>query len=413
MDTFDSALARWMTTRETGVRELAKRSGYSPSYISELRSGVKHPSGLVAADLDTALDAQGELISAAASGQLQRRAFVQMASATAAGTLFEARPGGCGEGEHLAMAVMGEPARARCGGSQDISALTRLAERTRLLYQGCQYSALARALPDILAELEAGTRTLEGDSLRAARILLADVYHVAAGLLLKLGEPALASVAADRSMHAANASEDPVAVGSSARIIIHTLMSNGHPDAAVTIAGAQAERVGRAATTPEAIAVYGALLLRGAIAAAHREQRDTALTMMTEASKAARRLGSDSNLRWTAFGPVNTVIHQVSIAVALGDAGTAIDIARGVNLSTVKVTERKACLLTDVAQAYLQWGKHERALSALRAAAEAATEEVTGRPVVQRLVRDLAAGAPGTVRRDARLFARHIGIPLT
>jgi hypothetical protein len=49
--------------------------------------------------------------------------------------------------------------------------------------------------------------------------LSADAYHVAASVLLKLGDHGLAWLAADRSMRAAAFSQQPLAVGSSARII--------------------------------------------------------------------------------------------------------------------------------------------------------------------------------------------------
>ncbi len=62
-------------------------------------------------------------------------------------------------------------------------------EQTRQDYQGCRY-----------AELPAACR---------ACALSADAYHVAAGFLLKTGDPGLAHVATDRSMTAALASQDP------------------------------------------------------------------------------------------------------------------------------------------------------------------------------------------------------------
>lgn len=104
--------------------------------------------------------------------------------------------------------------------------------------------------------------------------------------------------------------------------------------------------------------MYGSLLLRGAIAAAQRGNRSTAHELLTEADDAARRLGVDGNLRWTAFGPINTQLHRVNIAVILGDAGTAIDVARGINLDKITVTERKASLLIDTARAFLQYRRH-------------------------------------------------------
>jgi hypothetical protein len=164
--------------------------------------------------------------------------------------------------------------------------------------------------------------------------------------------------------------------------------------------------------TAESLSVHGSLLLRGAIAAAQHDQRTTANELLDEADSAARRLGADGNLRWTAFGPTNAKLHRVNIAVTLGDAGTAVDVARGIDLRTITVTERKATLLIDTARAYLQWGRHEKAYIALRAAEHTAHEEVAGRPSVHRLVRQLVTTAPPAVRHDAARFAAGIGVSL-
>jgi hypothetical protein len=161
----------------------------------------------------------------------------------------------------------------------------------------------------------------------------------------------------------------------------------------------------------ESLSVYGSLLLRGAIAAAQRNDRHTAHELLTEAEDVGRRLGSDANLRWTAFGPTNVTLHRVNIAVTLGDAGAAIDTARTVNLDRVTVTERKASLLIDTARAFLQYGKHENAYLALRAARDIAPEEIARRPAVRQLVRDLITSAPPSVQRQAEDFARDLGVP--
>jgi hypothetical protein len=47
---------------------------------------------------------------------------------------------------------------------------------------------------------------------------------------------------------------------------------------------------------------------------------------------------------------------------------------------------------------------------ALRAAEQSASDEVTGRPAVHRLVRELITSAPPTVRREAEQFASQIGV---
>jgi hypothetical protein len=213
-------------------------------------------------------------------------------------------------------------------------------------------------------------------------------------------------------MRAAQASEDPVTVGASARIITHTLMKGHHLAAAIFTASTHAIRLDRAIGdhTPESLSVYGSLLLRGAIAAAQHDNRGTAHELLTEAEQAGQRLGADRNLRWTAFGPTNATLHRVNIAVTLGDAGTAVDVARGINLGKITVPERKASLLIDTARAFLQWNKPGKAYIALRAADETAHEEVAARPAVHRLIRQLVTAAPPTLRRDTEQFAAQLGV---
>ena len=189
-------------------------------------------------------------------------------------------------------------------------------------------------------------------------------------------------------------------------------MRGGHLAAATATASSYAAQLDHDVSphTPESLSVYGSILLRGATAAAAHDNRDAAHELLAEADDAGRRLGMDGNLRGTAFGPTNAKQHRVNIAVTLGDAGTAVQVARSIDLSTIKVTERKASLLIDTARAFLQWGKHEKAYIALRAAEQTAHEEVTGRPAVHRLVRELITSAPPTVRRDAEQFASQIGV---
>ena len=346
---------------------------------------------------------------------VRRRTFVGLTGATMVSAILDGipRPRPPADAEALAPVLTGhtvDPAALEA--PPDIRALAIAADDARRQYQACRYSDLIPHLSGLLGRLGAACQLLDGDKQLRAFALSADAHHVAAGLLLKLDDRGLAAVAADRSMRAALASQDPVTVGASARIITHTLMDGGHLAAAITTASSQAQRLDHdiAAHTPESLSVYGSLLLRGAVAAAQRDQRDTAYDLLAEADDAAQRLGVDGNLRWTAFGPVNARQHRVNIAVTLGDAGTAVDVARGIDLRAITVTERKASLLIDTARAFLQWGRHEKTYIALRAAEETAHEEVTGRPSVHRLVCDLITSAPPSIRRDAEQFATQIGI---
>jgi hypothetical protein len=345
--------------------------------------------------------------------RMRRPGFAGLTGTIAAGAMLDAVPGRPVDLEPLALVLAGHAAgTAFCRAVPDVAGLAAAADDTRRQYQACRYAGLIGHLPDLLGRLHLACVSLDGEDRLRAHALSADVHHVAAGLLLKLDDPGLACLAADGSMRAAIASDDPLAVGASARIVTHTLMNTGHLAAAIATASSHAARLNRdvAARTPEALSVYGSLLLRGAIAAAQHDQRSTAFELLGEADDAARQLGADGNARWTAFGPVNAKMHHVSICVALGDAGTAVDIARGIDLTTVAVTERKASLLIDVARAFLQWGRHEQAYTALRAAGETAPEEITARPSVRQLIRDLARSAPQSIRSEAEQFATQAGV---
>lgn len=345
---------------------------------------------------------------------VRRRTFVGLTGASLFGAMLAgtSRSGPFIDAEPFAPILAGHLADATfVDAAPDIAALTAAVDRARSQYQACHYTELIKHLPGLLARLHEACQALDGEDRLRAHALSADAHHVAAGLLLKLDDQGLAYLAADRSMRAAQASEDPVTVGASARIITHTLMRGHHLGAAIATASTHAARLDREipAHTPESLSIYGSLLLRGAIAAAQHDKRDTAHELLTEAEDAAQRLGVDGNLRWTAFGPTNAILHRVNIAVTLGDAGTAVDVARGIDLAKITVPERKASLLIDTARAFLQWDKPDRAYIALRAAEQTAHEEVAGRPSVHRLVRQLVTAAPPTLRRDAEQFAAQIG----
>ncbi|GLZ00757.1 hypothetical protein Acsp02_80090 [Actinoplanes sp. NBRC 103695] len=159
---------------------------------------------------------------------------------------------------------------------------------------------------------------------------------------------------------------------------------------------------------PAAMSVYGALLLRGAIAAAREEDRDQAYELLNFAAGTAEHLGMDGNLLWTAFGPTNVTAHRVAVAVELGDAGSAVAYAKEIDLAALKLPERKAMVLLDTARAYTQWGKADNALGAIRQAERYAPEEVRRRPAVHQLIDELAQRSPAALRRRVQQYAARV-----
>lgn len=351
---------------------------------------------------------------------LRRRTFHRLAAAGLFSAVLADLPNGGAplEGvEAFAAALAGYPDVP--GGLPDssrfnVSALAASVASAKRSYQACQYSAVIKTLPGLLSDLRAAGETIQGDARLQLLALSAEAHHVAASILLKLDDEGLAWLAADRSMQAAQLSQDPVTVASSARIITHALMDDGHFGAATSTASRFAARLDRDIDqhNPDSLSVYGSLLLRGAVAAGQRNDRGAVATMLDEAKDAGNRLGGDYNHRWTAFGPTNVQLHRVNISTFLGDAGQAIAEARRIDLDQIPITERKAALLIDTSRALTQWGKHEKAYEILRAAEQLAPEEVSARPAVHRLLRDLAAVSPPSLKRQVRDFTTQIGVRL-
>jgi tetratricopeptide (TPR) repeat protein len=350
---------------------------------------------------------------------VRRRTFTRLTGAGLLGAILADIPssGTPLEGvEAFAAALTGYPelAMAASPPSPSLDHLGPAVAAAKRDYQACRYLTVIDYLPGLLAQLRTACEMFDGDAVLQAEALSADAHHVAASILLKLDEEGLAWIAADRSMHAARRSQDPTIIASSARIITHALMNDGHLGAATTTAGHFAERLNTdiGTHTPDSLSVYGSLLLRGAVAAGQRNDRATAHTLLAEADGAGQRLGGDYNHRWTAFGPTNVALHRVNIAMLLGDAGEAIKHARTVDFEAIPIVERKASLLVDTARALAQWGKHDKAYETLRAAHHIAPEEISARPAVHRMLRDLSATAPPSTRRHISRFSTDIGVRL-
>jgi hypothetical protein len=351
-----------------------------------------------------------------AEDPVRRRTFTRLAGASLVGAVLADNITATGQlrgAEAFVTALVAPESVPATTQPADLPTLTKAVANAKRTYQSCRYTEVMSQLPALLLGLQGACDSLDGDARLRAWVLSADAYHVAASVLLKMDDYGLAWLAADRSMRAAALSQEPLAVGTSARIVTHALMADGHFGAATTVASTYAQRFAAEVRhpTPESLSVYGSLLLRGALAAANAEDRDGSTTLLDEAGQAGSRLGSDYNHRWTAFGPANVLLHRIHVAVRLGDAGSAINHARKVNLDQLTVTERKASFFVDTAQAFSQWGKHEKAYHALRAAEELAPQEVRSRPAVRRLVSDLLATAPPTVRPHLSEFAARPGVP--
>jgi hypothetical protein len=290
-----------------------------------------------------------------ADGDVDRRGALQLGSAFAVGLTGSPSVGRHDRAAGLWQALMGYrpwglPEDG--DGCPSLGELTAQVNQAKRAYQACKYGQVLQLLPSLLVRARLAGDAATGTDSSAVQSAIADAFQVTGSVLLKLGDSTLAAFAAERSMQAALRSQNPVTIGASTRIVVHTLTGGGHASAASDVAGRAAQQLATDVPDPDtdALSVFGALLLRGAAAAAVAEDRTSAGLLLDEAREAARRLGRDDNAHWTGFGPTNVALHEVHIATVLGDAGTAVDLARHIDPNQIALLERRASFFIDIAR---------------------------------------------------------------
>jgi hypothetical protein len=184
---------------------------------------------------------------------------------------------------------------------------------------------------------------------------------------------------------------------------------HGHYGTAVSLLADSALSLGAETGSPgpNLLGAYGSLLCTAAYTAAQHGDRSRALELIGESEETARHLdGATPN--HTAFSATNVTIYQIGVRTALGDAGTALDYARRIELRSLPTAERQARFALDTARAWHCFGDLRRCYLALHAAEHLAPEELR-RPSVRSLVTGLLY-APGPMPADLREFAARIGV---
>ncbi|MGW4110218.1 helix-turn-helix domain-containing protein [Actinosynnema sp. NPDC004786] len=285
-------------------------------------------------------------------------------------------------------------------------------EKAFLCSQTERWSDMAPLVPDMIADSwhlvdAAGSEQDKREALR----LQALVYRVTSGMLDRLGEPHLPWVAAERSLHAAQESRDPLLIAGGAWRLAVVLRHAGRlqesTDAPVAAADALRPHLG----TPESFGMYGSLMLKGAVGAASLGDHRAARDFLEEAGRAADRTG-DRNDFWLAFGPTNVAIHRVWLSLELGDPIRAISEADGVPADDLpaELAERRTSHLITVAWAHYLRRQDRDALDLLNLARSAAPEQLlfTGR--VHTMITGMLRRERKSVKGDLRALAGFVGV---
>ncbi|MGW1928633.1 helix-turn-helix domain-containing protein [Streptomyces sp. NPDC001919] len=274
-------------------------------------------------------------------------------------------------------------------------------------YQGGRLGTVIAALPALLQaaqELEDRARRRHEDR-RDSWAVSARTHHLAATTLAKIGESDISWLAAERAMHAADASDDPLVLASAARSGTHALLANGRYESAMELGDATANWLAPqvAESDPAALSLLGMIHLRAAVAAARHQDRPTATRLLARAEELADDLGSDENYWQTGFGPTNVLLHRLSIELDLDNVAYVVENGR-INVDHMP-QERSVSHRIDFARALSLAGHGDDAFAELRKAESASPQLVRNNPRVRETLRDLTKQSPVTAgSRSSEVF---------
>lgn len=151
-----------------------------------------------------------------------------------------------------------------------------------------------------------------------------------------------------------------------ARLAAGALLSNGRYADAAAVVSRGADGLSAHALPDNELrwSLLGSLYLVGAMATARADNPRGARSFLARARQAGQQLGHDANHAWTAFGPTNVAVHDLSVAVELGDLQTAVTIAPKINAAALPV-ERRVRHALEVANVYAMSGRDDEGLAAV------------------------------------------------
>jgi len=382
----DASLGRVVQTQRKRLglsqTELAARIGRSEAWVSQVERGVRR------VDRMSVLERLAESLSVPV-GELAEREIVQgppVPQAVVHASLALSR-------SPLLGGLLGEaPAE------DELARVDMAADTAWAFAHSGEYDALASLLVETLPIVDVATARGSARDRRRVAESACQILLAASAMLSQLDDSAAAWVAADRAARLAELTGDPLKVAAAVFRLGFAFQSARRFDLAESALGSAYVALGApsAPTSVKAAAMRGALALQLAVVAALRGEGARAYEWLDVARPLAERVGDNRNDYNTEFGRPNLSLHEVAVAVELGDAGRALRVANSVERQSLS-PERVSGLLIDVARAHAQLRQIPEAMSALREALTVAPEHVRSHAAVRDLVSGLMGG---DYRRD-------------
>lgn len=299
-----------------------------------------------------------------------------------------------------ALTGVGDLLDAQPGPPVGLAELSRTTGYAWGLYWSGHYDRLAALLPLALADSRVAERAAGPTGRARAVDLSAQLHQLAACTAVHVGQPDLAHIAGRAALRLAGAGDDALRDAGLRGTLAWLLLTQGRYAESQRLAEATAAAVQPGASSPEALSVYGSLLLTAACAAGRRRRARDAETLLEAAGQAAARLGTDRNDYEVAFGPAQVVMQTVDVQVVTDDHAAALRTALRMAPDAALPLAARSRHLADVAFAQAQLGRDRAALATLLRVEQAAPAWMRYQSLPRQVIRELLererrAGAPG------------------
>jgi transcriptional regulator with XRE-family HTH domain len=261
-----------------------------------------------------------------------------------------------------------------------------------------------------LAVLQADTAAQR----RTAQSLLSETYALSQFFLAYQPDAPLLWRAVERSMVAAQESEDPHAIGVAAWLAAQAHRDSGHAhfDAADAVTHATLRHL--EPLLPDAAddvrAIAGALRFEAGYTAARRGESGAAWRHWDAASAMARRLPADYFHPVTSFSRAVMGAHAVTVAVELHKGAESTRQAQAADTLDLPSHPRRARHHIERARAYQLDARPDESLTALARAYAAAPETVRYNGYARRILMEETASKSPTRRHRAAELATRVGV---
>lgn len=271
-------------------------------------------------------------------------------------------------------AVLAEYEDPDDGPCRDLPALYEAVATVVALRLSAQYSRIARTAPGLLAELCRTLSAAAPSERQAMAGLLVDACRAADAVAFKHGAKDLSARLIDLMRWAAVQADDPLVDATVA--YVRAEVHFGARTHAVGLRALEraldhAPRTGSAA----ALAARGALHMRAAVIAGRAGRGDAANVHLDDARTLGDRV-REGVYQGTAFGPDSVRIHEVSVAVSLGEGylDRALKLAREWKPPRDLPAERRSGFYIELGRAQLWAGRPDAAFESLKVARQIAPQ---------------------------------------